>query len=401
MQGGFQMRNKFVTIDGIDYKLNGDKLKKQIDKAKSEFLRNKKEKGSFWETMKTEAGISRTTVKEWCAGRIPRDEEYIINLAKYIECDLDVFLEKVQNKQNENGEKYVYAQDGANIDRITSKVIKINDEKEKLRIGLWKFGPYLVRLKGYQISPLALWLILHNKAIPSEELCDDIIWLLDTINYNRMSEKRNPIRLDYIDDSKTAEIKNKNSINRVKMQQLGLTTGAVVKYLQKIRNYKIDAGKFIEISYGFGNPTEEFLTDIDNLLENVEKNMMNELYPLTADQQEYALSKKSINQSYTNSEALAVVFSQNFLQRFYKIEKLKKYIRRNKISSNMKYIHTYRSSTYEELKRAFDLVEMGCYDLILMDAKSDIVCLDIQNRIVQYAVIHNIPIVWLENVYYV
>lgn len=287
---------------------------------------------------------------------------------------------------------------------IEGRVDYIISKKRELNIGFFGLLSYLTILKGYQISIVFLIMILRKKIIPSDRLCKEIEDFLDMIEKNRTCNKINPISKNPADIRKDKLKRDQCIANRTRIQHLNLQYKAIAKYMDKIKNYQLNALDLWKMLYGFSMPSDVFLQDLEVLLDIISKNTMDDLFPLSENEKIYAIDEISISQSCAFAKSIPIIFTvgeNKMLKREDQIRKIKNYAQRYKISLDTTYIHTYRDNYWYECKKAFDLVEKGYYDSILLNKHNDIESQSFLKRITQYAVTHNIPIVYVEEQYYI
>ena len=67
---------------------------------------------------------------------------------------------------------------------------------------------------------------------------------------------------------------------------------------------------------------------------------------------------------------------------------------------NTMYVHYLHDASWYNLKDAFDIVESGGSDVVLMYSEEIFISSELKQRACMYAYTHNIPIVFLSDVYY-
>ena len=390
------MRNKkLIEINGIEYQLNGAKLQEQVEKAIAEFQKNTDMKGSFWDDLKETTGgyegLARTTVIGWYEKHLPRNSNDILKLIDYLGCGMDAFLSPI-----------AFETECLDEDNFMEKVDQIIEKRKKLHIGYFFLAIYLEVFGGYEISIALLWKILRRKKIPSEKLCSDILKLMAIVEHNSKCDMIDPFNSDAF-NSEDQFVKERCSLNRVKMQQLGLDAQFVSEYLRRVKRYKIDTFSMIKVVNGFCIPSVEFCDDWEEILNYAASYIMYSQFPLTNGQIEYASNKKIINNSYVCKKSIPIVFSlgeNRIHERLSQIKRIENFAKTKEIVLNEMYIHYYQDSSWYNLRNAVDLVEAGHGDSIILYSRNSFVDIELRDRFIQYAVCHNVPVIFLEDMYY-
>lgn len=198
-------------------------------------------------------------------------------------------------------------------------------------------------------------------------------------------------------------VKERCSLNRVKMQQLGLDAQFVSEYLRRVKRYKIDTFSMIKVVNGFCIPSVEFCDDWEEILNYAASYIMYSQFPLTNEQIEYASNKKIINNSYVCKKSIPIVFSlgeNRIHERLSQIKRIENFAKTKEIVLNEMYIHYYQDSSWYNLRNAVDLVEAGHGDSIILYSRNSFVDIELRDRFIQYAVCHNVPVIFLEDMYY-
>lgn len=383
--------NKLITIGGIDYQWDGSKLQEEIEEAKKKFRNNKKGKGGFWEDVEKETGLSRTTIRGWYRDHVPRNSNDILVLANYLGCNANLFLNPI-----------AYSTEQLDEADLLEKVDIIKKKRKELHINIFFLHTYFVVICGHEISLAFVWQILNNKKIPSENLCNDILDLFAIVEYNSNYELIDSVNVCLSYEEMLTYKKNCH-IYRTKMRQLGLNITFVFQYLRRVKGYKIDPIFIRAIMYGVCFPTDSFKKDLEKLLDQTAECTMRMLFPLTSDQMNYEEGKKNINPLYVCKKAIPIIYTRrnSIYERREYIKRIESYANNRNINLNEMRIHCLRDSNYDELKEAMDLIEAGYYDAILLYARGLCAYKSIENRFSQYAISHNIPIIYVEDQYYI
>lgn len=414
-------KKRLYLIDGIYYQLNPIKLKKALEKAKDNYRNNKTGKGDFWSDLEKNCGRPPSTVRGWCKGSVPQDKEELLKLIGYLRCDINAVLEPVAtsgsdiNTINDIGDKAVTNVNEEKEKRIKRKTVKgdnipqtkerlnnIVNKKKELNIGFFPLISYLAVIKGYEISIVILWMILRGKIMPSDGLCTDMEELFSIIENNRRCDKVDAVNHNHID---ARDLIAKRCIaSKIRMQQLRISYRSTVKYLAIIKNYQLNMIDFLKLLNGLSIPTDTFLCDLETFLAIVAENTMDDLFPLLEEDKNYDIKDIKINQSCMFATSIPIVFTvgtYRTLKRDEQIRRIRNYAKGHKIALCNTYMHTTRDTDWFELKKAFSMVENGYYDTILLNKSGDFESPKFRNRVTQYAINHNIPIVYVEEQYYI
>lgn len=381
--------NNLITIDLTEYQWMGKKLETEIENAKEKFKNNKKGKGGFWKDVKKESGLSRSTIEGWYEKHVPRVADDIFILANYLGCSAYLFLEPI-----------AYATKQLEKTDIPEKIDIIKKKRKELHIDVVFLHIYLVVICGHEISLALIWQILCGKKMPSANLCNDILNLFALVEHNSKCDFLDPVNVCLSHDEMLAYRKACH-IYRTQAKQLGLNMTFISRYLQKVKGYKINPLSIRAIMYGIYFPTDSFKAALEELFDQTAQYTMCMLFPLTSDQTHYATSRKQIKSSYVCKKAISVVFESNIYERRKQIKRIESYAENRHIKLNEMKVHFFRESNYDELREAMNLVEAGYYDAILLYARGTCVHKDIEDKFSQYAVCHNIPIIYMEDQYYI
>lgn len=187
------------------------------------------------------------------------------------------------------------------------------------------------------------------------------------------------------------------------MQQLGLDAQFVSEYLRRVKRYKIDTFSMMKVVNGFTIPSVKFCDDWEEILNYTASHIMHSQFPLTNEQIEYASSKKLINNSYVYKKSIPIVFSlgkNRIYERLSQIKRIENFAKIKEIVLNEMYIHYYQDSSWYNLRNAVNLVEAGYGDSIILYSRNSFAYTDLRDRFIQYAVCHNVPVIFLDDMYY-
>lgn len=381
-------QEKIITIDNIQYQFNGYELQARIEYE----IANKDTNENFWDSLKSETGVSRTTVVGWYSKHMPRYTDDLKAVLNYLPGDWYPILIPISLTPNDD-----------NYSSIVDKIKVINEVRTRLKVKSSFIRTYLILCKEYEISYYVLWRILSGKITPSEILCEDILELLAIIDHNSKFEKKEAIC--EVEDIRIQEIwRVQRKAYKLKMQQLGVFADFIAQYLEKIKNYSIDWFTLVKILNGLATPTAELYEEMEQLLDIVAKTLMRCIFPLS-DKQLGMLGDVSIsvNPHIKYKNAIPIIMCRNrnsFYDRYSQYKRLERFADNNEITLNTMYVHYLHDASWYNLKDAFDIVESGGSDVVLMYSEEIFISSELKQRACMYAYSHNIPIVFLSDVYY-
>lgn len=377
---------KTINIEGVEYQFQGDALKRAIEEAIIVHKNNPNRKGAFWDDLYAKTGgVSKTTVKGWYFKYCPRHPEDLLAVLTYLNCDNATILIPI----------------GKDVENKTEDVLDVKHIMKKLGVSISFMNYYLQIGKGYSITNLFLWRVLNGKIIPSSSLRDDILELLALVEKNTRYSKCNPMYTQEDDDIHF--INACVATMKIKMQQLGVDMLFLQKYLTKIKNFEVSMLQLIALINGYKKPSESFCRAMEELFLVIQKYIAYTYFPLYDNQRLYYETDKRLNNELVYRRVIPLVFTKgrnSIIGRANQIRRMRNYAIGKDMKLNESYMHvTYDSSVYN-IRTAMEMVEAGYYDAVLVYDRELIGCDILDKQIIAYAVCHNIPIIFLSEVFY-